>query len=59
MAKEDFEKVTVRLATGTRDRLIRFFPATPYNEVVRKIISTTLDRLEARETTPKLELPNE
>lgn len=56
---DDTLKIALRIAYGDRERLRKFFPSTPYNEVIRRLLTTYLDRLEAAQErrTPTVELP--
>lgn len=55
--KEEFEKVTVRLAVGTKEELQRYFPDLPYNEVIRTALRALINSRKAADAqTPPLPL---
>lgn len=38
MAKEDLEKVTIRLTTGAKEKLNTLYPSLGYNKVIRRLV---------------------
>lgn len=52
----DKTKISLRLFDGDLNRLRKFYPNTPYNEVVRKLVHHHLNGLDRKldQRTPKL-----
>ncbi len=48
MSRGDKEKVTIRLHTGDRDRIRRFYPKLDYNKVIREIVKRHMDLVQAK-----------
>lgn len=46
--------ICLRVFDGDLERLRRFYPNNPYNEVIRGLISAHLNRLEERERVQRL-----
>lgn len=44
----DKEKITIRLYSGDRERIQRFFPGLPYQQALREIVKAHLDKIQAR-----------
>lgn len=47
-AKQDLEKVTIRLKTGHAQELNEFYPSMGYNRVIRDIVENHLKKLRER-----------
>lgn len=43
--KQNLEKVTIRLTTGAKDELEKFYPNAGYNVAIRKIVDNHIKRL--------------
>ena len=48
MAREDLEKVTLRLTRGAKEKINGFFPTVGYNIVIRKITDNFIKKIEER-----------
>lgn len=48
MAREDLEKVTLRLTTGAKEKINAFFPTVGYNIVIRKLTDNFIKKIEER-----------
>ncbi len=48
MAKEDLEKVTIRLTQGAAQRLNDLFPSVGYNRVIRTMVDNFLKGVEEK-----------
>lgn len=48
MPREDLEKVALRLRKGDKAKLSTFFHPISYNQSIRHIVSTVVDRIEAQ-----------
>jgi hypothetical protein len=61
MAREDLEKVTIRLNRGHAQKLDDFFPSVGYNKVIRTLVANFLKGVEekAQKNLPKTLTPQE
>lgn len=48
MAKADFEKVTIRLTRGAKERINELYPNIGYNKVIRTIVDNFVKKIEER-----------
>lgn len=48
MAKDDFEKVTIRLTRGAPDKLALYYPTVGYNKVIRTLVDNFIKGIEEK-----------
>ena len=48
MARQDLEKVTIRLYTGDKEKINALFPTIGHNKMIRKLIRRTLKHIEEK-----------
>ena len=48
MAKQDFEKVTIRLTRGAKDRINELYPNIGYNKVIRTLVDNFVKQIEEK-----------
>lgn len=57
MATDDYEKVTIRINKGDKEKLSSYYPRLGYNKVIRKLIESFIRSMDER--VAKLSKENE